>query len=215
MSDRRRRTDKDPVYEDDDWQKGFNAYKDNKERLRRKREHTPDMTWDEYLKNANDRARQKRRNEAKEDIPDDEEYAEVMAKYKRDFKLFLEDKEKVPPPKPPWFHSDTGEGKRAGSGDYQAADSEVELTISDNESLGMNSHDLEEMGPPASVPSLASSEKSAKSSQASKASDKEPPVRPTSVKSRSSGSEAKKAEKTVKEDSETQFKAALKERLTR
>ncbi len=47
MSDRRRRTGKDPVYEEDDWHKGFNEYKAYKERLRRKREDTPDMTWDE------------------------------------------------------------------------------------------------------------------------------------------------------------------------
>ncbi len=95
MSDRRRRTDKDPVYEEDDWHKGFNSFKEYKERLRRKREDTPDMTWDEYIRKAKDRVRQKRRSEDKEAMPDDEEYAEVLARYKRDFRLFLEDKIKV------------------------------------------------------------------------------------------------------------------------
>ena len=103
MSDRRRRTDRDPVYEEDDWHKGFLSYKEYKERLRRKREDSPDEPWDEYIRKAKARSRQKRRSEDKEAMPEDEEYEEVMAKYKRDFRLFLEDKIKVPPPKPPWF----------------------------------------------------------------------------------------------------------------
>ena len=87
--DPRRRTDKDPVYEDDDWQKGFSRDKEYAERHRRKRDSEPGMTWESYVKNAKARASRRRQDEDNEDIPD-EDYAEVMARYKRDFKLFLE-----------------------------------------------------------------------------------------------------------------------------
>ena len=83
--DPRRRTDQDPVYEDDDWQKGFSRYKEYAERQRRKRDSEPGMTWESYVKNAKARASRRRQEEDNEDIPD-EDYAEVMARYKRDFK---------------------------------------------------------------------------------------------------------------------------------
>ena len=209
--DPRRRTDRDPVYEDDDWQKGFSRYREYVQRERRKRDSEPDMNWDSYTRNAKAHASRKRQDEGKEDIPD-YDYAEIMARYKHDFKLFPEDKLKVPPPKPPWFNSDTG--KRAGSGDYRAVDSDEELSIS-NRSLGSNSEDLDDIGPPPSVPSWARSEKKYKGSTSSKASGKESKVKPPSVKSHSNGGEVKKEKPVIVANSETQFKAALIELLAR
>ena len=56
-----------------------------------------------------------------------------MARYKREFKLFIVGKSELPPKKPPWMpSSDTG----AGLGDYMDNESEKQLSISDNESLG-------------------------------------------------------------------------------
>ena len=99
-----------------------------------------------------------------------------MAKYKREFKLFIMGKIEIPPKKPPWMR-DRNADRGSGIGDYMK-DSDDELSISDNESLG--SVASTDRGPPPSVPSWARSKGSSK--------DKEKvPTKAESVRSRSTG----------------------------
>ena len=213
MSDKRRenayyprkRTDRDQVYEEDDWKKGFSRYHEYKERLRRERDREPDMTWDAYVKYAKSRGRG---YDQKEEVRVDD-YAEAMASYRRDFRLFLEDKIDVPPPKPPWFPDvDKRSGRRS---DYRAIDSDEELSISGSLG-GFSYHSGDDPLEPGyrqspSVPSWARSEK--------QGSDKK------STHSKTSGSKAKPSVETKKdkpvmiENSDTQFKAALMELLAK
>ena len=189
MSDRRsrrERSDKDPVFEEDDWAKGVGAYKRYVERLKRERDEAPGQDWQAYKARERYRAEQKDKK-TKHDKPSDEEdyskYAEVMAKYKREFKLFIQDKRDLPPKKPPWMW-DNKSDKGAGMGDYIDKDSDAQLSISENESLG--SAESEDKGPPQSVPSWA------KSKGSSKDQEKVPTKAKTdSVRSRSTGGEVK------------------------
>ena len=169
MSDGRRpRRDPrlDPVFEQDDWAKGFDSYKRYIERLKRERDAAPDQNWEAYKAREVYRAEQaKKARKAKpadNDITSDEEdwtnYAEVMAKYKREFKLFIMGKIEIPPKKPPWMR-DRNADKGSGMGDHMKG-SDDELSISDNESLG--SVASTDRGPPPSVPSWARSKGSSR-----------------------------------------------------